>query len=1408
MTNRVRIIVTEDAIYVANTGRPIDRQGVISIARQYLSSKGETPPLDDFDCADEALADAIREKRLALYRQEPNDLKEHASQEVQTRRDYAGRSLWELLQNADDAMAPAGRPSNELIGAKGLGFKSVLEISERPEVHSGRFRFAFDADRSKDFLEEIIKDPPRLVFRLPHDVIPDQEVRRLRRLGYITVVKLPHKDEDSREMFQERLRSFPPHFILLSQHLCSFEARFTDGRSRLIQRNGGGLSAKAARAVLTIRENGSSRAEEWRVWSRVWPAPNTGEKRLSAAVAVRTDDPSWATTSEQIPLHVFYPTQESVKTSFLVHGSFELRSDRNHLLQGQHDDELISVIENLTREAVAYLPPSLVLHLFRQLANPIAANVKKLDKRIQRALSLSVNESLFVPVVGGGKVKPREARTWEHEFPSVLNQRKKAVRDARLCSPALSAQFPALRTYGAEQLTTDDYAELIGHVHCEGLEDCVRVAGLVAETCLSRSYLPTSTLKSLLAAPFWLTQEGNVRPLNGARPLVHTLPSVWPDWLQADELNQEFVRVVFRAGQSSKTWSPLVDGRLLRDPDEIIHGCLAPAVKHWTDRDWAERGWEFLELLLSWKTDLQFENMTPFVPQEDGEDVARTALAAIARVPCGSNWVLARDAYASSEIGGIQDLASFFRAHTGRSVVGMPSRARNLGRRRWRGLLRYLGVSWEPKIRKFDYYADGLTCESRYWRAVTETRLNYRSCDWFLDFFPECVEKVSSSGVVKILEALLPIASRLTAGYRKRSDSGQNHRPWPFRSCIDYQLHCERYLPCRSSITYPFQRGKPKDLYWPEQSIRGITPTLDIRGVPISKRPRLRGIFIEQLGVQGELPVSWGPWIGWAEDLASAVDSGELEVADRTIREFYERLLSRKFSAPPPRLIERVVSVTSEGLKAVPATDSIWIDDPIFAAPDIVDRLVQAGLAIFPAMLDLGDGSVSRLGARRATEIIELTPTFTEAPESESGRLARRVRRRRRALAAVCEKKQEQWKDPGPIHAVRGLVLTIAVAGRVVGTRASPAFKTGAGWLVNLDAEWDGLAVACSDGFRHASDLRHRFVAILKAGTAAEVATILLDDGIPTYRLREIALPGELSPDGEEEADVSLAAVRPDTDAALSRSTVAASGQAEHDFDADEKDRDDDEDSSAPSGTSREKADPSPGQQPCTGKPSDSDSSATPGLRKRPLYDESRSRASERGAGSGRIAAASAAAHAKARGLAAESWFGERLHETLLEGWYPEFNVRDEEIRESDVVLRASETEWHIEIKCLNSERIFWSQLEAEKAARLPGRYIMALLTPLKDNNYAVHWSWDPLHDLLACERRIEWLWSESGQGPRLLPYSWEPFEGLRRPERPPTRVTYAVQLNQSFLRGLDHDDRALTTMWSRVTAPIQNAAE
>src|SRR6478672_10321591 len=120
------------------------------------------------------IIDQIIEQNLGVYRAAQSRLLEDVSQEAQVTSDYRGRLVYELLQNADDAMADVsttddrvsflvtddelwiantGRPLTEgdvqglcglgasskidtegrrraSIGHKGLGFKSVLEVTD------------------------------------------------------------------------------------------------------------------------------------------------------------------------------------------------------------------------------------------------------------------------------------------------------------------------------------------------------------------------------------------------------------------------------------------------------------------------------------------------------------------------------------------------------------------------------------------------------------------------------------------------------------------------------------------------------------------------------------------------------------------------------------------------------------------------------------------------------------------------------------------------------------------------------------------------------------------------------------------------------------------------------------------------------------------------------------------------------------------------------------------------------------------------------------------------------------------------------------------------------------------------------------------------------------------------------
>ncbi|RYG28385.1 hypothetical protein EON81_28610, partial [bacterium] len=140
---------------------------------------------------DDILASICLEN-LAVYRESEGRLQEDVSQESQVAHDYRGRLVYELLQNADDALvgvattedrvlfrltdtelwvANTGRPFTDAdvrglcglgasskaqsqgpkrasIGHKGLGFKSVLEISESPEAYSETVSFRLGQDHA------------------------------------------------------------------------------------------------------------------------------------------------------------------------------------------------------------------------------------------------------------------------------------------------------------------------------------------------------------------------------------------------------------------------------------------------------------------------------------------------------------------------------------------------------------------------------------------------------------------------------------------------------------------------------------------------------------------------------------------------------------------------------------------------------------------------------------------------------------------------------------------------------------------------------------------------------------------------------------------------------------------------------------------------------------------------------------------------------------------------------------------------------------------------------------------------------------------------------------------------------------------------------------------------------------
>jgi hypothetical protein len=215
------------------------------------------------------LLEKIRSENLNVYRASSQRLREDVGQESQIAQDYRGRLVYELLQNADDAMASgiasacirfeltdtdlwvanSGRPLDEAdvrglcgisaskksmpgqkrrasIGHKGMGFKSVLEVTEAPEVFSTTVCFCFSPDAAlrgvQPLLGEGILDQ---VSRAPATRFPwpaeqgTPEWARLRQRGMNTGFRFPLRDKMTFEQ-RDRLAS-----ILLELPVTALGAR-------------------------------------------------------------------------------------------------------------------------------------------------------------------------------------------------------------------------------------------------------------------------------------------------------------------------------------------------------------------------------------------------------------------------------------------------------------------------------------------------------------------------------------------------------------------------------------------------------------------------------------------------------------------------------------------------------------------------------------------------------------------------------------------------------------------------------------------------------------------------------------------------------------------------------------------------------------------------------------------------------------------------------------------------------------------------------------------------------------------------------------------------------------------------------------------------------------------------------
>jgi hypothetical protein len=429
---------------------------------------------------------------LEAYRVNPPLLEEQRNiEDAAAEGGYQGRQLYELIQNGADALlaqpggglnvvltdtsfycANEGEPidvpgvraillSNvsqkrgDQIGRFGLGFKSVLEVTDNPEFYSRSGSFAWNYDRTLTEIAGAVasfdpqRDPaPRL--RLAWPIDPGAAFARdpiLKELAAwaTTIVKLPLRPGALAGLASDVV-AFPSEFLLFCRHvgrlaLDNTSSSLTEGEQGTTESTHREIRLDVVDGTYVLRQEGGER--RWLLLSTVHE-PSEAAKADAGVMSRRDRVPiDWALPLDQRPtpgaLWTFFPTDFGTTLSGIVSAPWKTNPDRRNLLEGEFNRELLEVV---ARMVVDNLP-------------------RLLDTE---------DPGRLLDIIPG---REREASLWQDR---TLNQRiynlAAAARslpnvDGQLCPPATLTLAPSLRRPGEE----GDTAQLLLSLWAEASPD-------------------------------------------------------------------------------------------------------------------------------------------------------------------------------------------------------------------------------------------------------------------------------------------------------------------------------------------------------------------------------------------------------------------------------------------------------------------------------------------------------------------------------------------------------------------------------------------------------------------------------------------------------------------------------------------------------------------------------------------------------------------------------------------------------------------------------------------------------------------------------------------------------------------------------------------------------------------------
>jgi hypothetical protein len=304
--------------------------------------------------------------KKAVYLLDPNEILSAYRREIAEIEGYHGRELLELLQNAVDELESATdkfvcielagntlRFSNngnvftkdgitslmytnlspkfnnhKYIGNKGTGFRSVLNWSDRIRIYSGSLSIEFSAASAAEFLDDLLEEKNVFDYKAEHPdmkiatLVAPKVIEPLCEKKFDTVIEISVKDNMVNSV-REQMNSINATTLLFLDNLERL-TMICDGEMIEYRKQNPIRSDVVSEIVIeTYIESSKTSSDEWNVAVR---QGKTDGQLYTVAVAYKPD-----MSVKPDVLYSFFKTKVSFPVPALVHGTFDLDANRNHL---------------------------------------------------------------------------------------------------------------------------------------------------------------------------------------------------------------------------------------------------------------------------------------------------------------------------------------------------------------------------------------------------------------------------------------------------------------------------------------------------------------------------------------------------------------------------------------------------------------------------------------------------------------------------------------------------------------------------------------------------------------------------------------------------------------------------------------------------------------------------------------------------------------------------------------------------------------------------------------------------------------------------------------------------------------------------------------------------------------------